>query len=466
MFWDQKCAREKVGTEVKGEIPGMLPLSTLSQTMSPARKASKLQSPPCSSGENGSSEPGSLWNKGSVSCLQAISSATESMNADLAITSKSPLASRWNRERPSHYHNKHKSEHVKDGGLNGSTHGEMSEQTQSRDILRSNNKMKHLFSKTNIEEIRDCERPSSAETLDDFLGDTTPVPHLCIFDQMSSESEEEEEEEDELLASWQESRERTADKSSLASSGLSQSQHSLDSFRSTFSSLSDGHSLSSLLEQIRRLPPTASGQIDNLYVDVMMLLGDILEIQLQRYQEAQGGATAAHSNKDMACRPKQRLSEELPDEVDQCRVCHSGDSSPTNPLLSPCHCSGSVRFIHLDCLKKWIKSRIDFGLGPYTVRRCELCMWRLRLDPNTFDLDKYYKEQKEVDAVSFLLILREIAGGFSFRTLLAKAFLPARMTRSCPLTRVQIWSLLPYLIRMRLRRNRQRTRSAPESSDT
>lgn len=102
---------------------------------------------------------------------------------------------------PAQYHNKLRSEHVRDGVLNGSTQGEASEQTQSRDILKSKDKTKHLCSKTNTEEITDSERPSTAETLDVFLGGATTVPYLSTVETPSSESEAEEADDD-LLDSW------------------------------------------------------------------------------------------------------------------------------------------------------------------------------------------------------------------------------------------------------------------------
>lgn len=57
-----------------------------------------------------------------------------------------------------------------------------------------------------------------------------------------------------------------------------------------------------------------------------------------------------------------RLLKELSNkEQRQCRICFDGDNSPTNPLLTPCLCSGSLRFTHLDCLKTWIQARVERG---------------------------------------------------------------------------------------------------------
>ena len=35
------------------------------------------------------------------------------------------------------------------------------------------------------------------------------------------------------------------------------------------------------------------------------------------------------------------------------------------PLVSPCFCCGSLKFVHQDCLQRWIKSS--------DIKRCELC---------------------------------------------------------------------------------------------
>lgn len=142
-----------------------------------------------------------------------------------------------NKVHPAQSYNKHRFEHVESRILNGSTHGEASKQTQSQDILRS--KTRHLFNKANTEEIIDSEHSSSAETLDNFLGDIAAVPQLSRLDTVSSKSEEEEPEDD-LLASWQDTYggsdyitvEATASQSNSAASSHSHRPHSRKSFKS------------------------------------------------------------------------------------------------------------------------------------------------------------------------------------------------------------------------------------------
>ena len=40
-----------------------------------------------------------------------------------------------------------------------------------------------------------------------------------------------------------------------------------------------------------------------------------------------------------------------------CRICYMEEDDPENPLVQPCICSGSMKYIHLKCLKHWINTR-------------------------------------------------------------------------------------------------------------
>lgn len=39
-----------------------------------------------------------------------------------------------------------------------------------------------------------------------------------------------------------------------------------------------------------------------------------------------------------------------------CRYCMEGESSESDPLISICKCSGSVKYLHLSCLREWLMS--------------------------------------------------------------------------------------------------------------
>ncbi|KAJ7984875.1 hypothetical protein DPEC_G00359310 [Dallia pectoralis] len=95
-------------------------------------------------------------------------------------------------------------------------------------------------------------------------------------------------------------------------------------------------------------------------------------------------------------RIKESLLAESSDEEegDRCRICHSGTVSPTDLLLSPCQCSGSLQYIHHNCLKKWIRAKIQSGTMWSAAKTCELCTGSLTLD---FDLDEFGVEQTNPD---------------------------------------------------------------------
>lgn len=53
-------------------------------------------------------------------------------------------------------------------------------------------------------------------------------------------------------------------------------------------------------------------------------------------------------------------------------MCRLGDA-PDNPLFYPCHCKGSIRFVHQDCLTKWLEHRQS--------NVCELCGYQFSFRP-------------------------------------------------------------------------------------
>ena len=69
-----------------------------------------------------------------------------------------------------------------------------------------------------------------------------------------------------------------------------------------------------------------------------------------------------------------------------CRVCYLEEEDEIeNPLVQPCQCSGSCKYIHLKCLKQWINTKSclkvdqnDFcSVFVFTESECELCKAKL-----------------------------------------------------------------------------------------
>ncbi|CAL8298685.1 unnamed protein product [Merluccius merluccius] len=73
-----------------------------------------------------------------------------------------------------------------------------------------------------------------------------------------------------------------------------------------------------------------------------------------------------------------------PSNQDICRICHcEGDEE--SPLITPCHCTGSLRFVHQSCLQQWIKSS--------DTRCCELCKYEFIMETKLKPLRKWEKLQ-------------------------------------------------------------------------
>lgn len=53
-----------------------------------------------------------------------------------------------------------------------------------------------------------------------------------------------------------------------------------------------------------------------------------------------------------------------------CRICHC-EADAQNPLLSPCYCAGSLKYVHQACLQQW--------LAASETRSCELCKFHFVL---------------------------------------------------------------------------------------
>ena len=52
----------------------------------------------------------------------------------------------------------------------------------------------------------------------------------------------------------------------------------------------------------------------------------------------------------------------------QCRFCLEPTTTRENPFIEPCSCSGTVRYVHTNCLRRWIA--LDPGRNS---QRCSIC---------------------------------------------------------------------------------------------
>lgn len=123
---------------------------------------------------------------------------------------------------------------------------------------------------------------------------------------------------------------------------------------------------------------------------------------------------------DPRCVLRLLLEESDEEEGDLCRICQMGEDSASNPLLQPCHCTGSLQFVHQECIKRWLCSKIHSGEPRNTaqfvqstepaeptccfragtnlesVTTCELCKKKLHLHIDDFDIEELYRTYVQV----------------------------------------------------------------------
>ncbi|XP_039273561.2 uncharacterized protein LOC120347588 [Styela clava] len=69
--------------------------------------------------------------------------------------------------------------------------------------------------------------------------------------------------------------------------------------------------------------------------------------------------------------------------MDFCRICHCEGDAEIGPLIAPCYCRGSLRYVHQACLQQWIKSSDS--------RHCELCGYQFIMDLKLMPFRKWKK---------------------------------------------------------------------------
>ena len=79
-----------------------------------------------------------------------------------------------------------------------------------------------------------------------------------------------------------------------------------------------------------------------------------------------------------------------------CKICLSDEYNVENPLITPCHCAGSMGWVHIECLQKWLSSKIasrdqnNSTCYSWKSLECELCKFkfpdRIQIKNNIYDL--------------------------------------------------------------------------------
>ncbi|KAM4623099.1 putative E3 ubiquitin-protein ligase MARCHF10 [Discoglossus pictus] len=99
------------------------------------------------------------------------------------------------------------------------------------------------------------------------------------------------------------------------------------------------------------------------------------------------------------------------EEGDLCRICLMGGDTTDNHMVAPCHCTGSLKYVHQDCLKRWLTAKIQSGAELDMVRTCEMCKQSVEAQMDGFNVNEQYRRHQEaqqgamVDPSLYLVLL-------------------------------------------------------------
>ncbi|XP_011846998.1 PREDICTED: E3 ubiquitin-protein ligase MARCH7 isoform X2 [Mandrillus leucophaeus] len=135
------------------------------------------------------------------------------------------------------------------------------------------------------------------------------------------------------------------------------------------------------------------------------------------------------------------LEDSEEEEGDLCRICQMAAASSSNLLIEPCKCTGSLQYVHQECMKKWLQAKINSGSSLEAVTTCELCKEKLELNLEDFDIHELHRahanEQAEYEFISsglYLVVLLHLC---------EQSFSDMMGNTNEPSTRVRLQRMIP-----------------------
>lgn len=111
-------------------------------------------------------------------------------------------------------------------------------------------------------------------------------------------------------------------------------------------------------------------------------------------------------------RNEEEITHANEEEIPKCRFCWDYYASQENPLFSSCKCSGSVGYIHFNCLKGWLEAKkqqkqsLAFSSYYWKAFECEICKkaypLQIRTHGKTYNLVEYEKPDGDFLALESL----------------------------------------------------------------
>ncbi|XP_070685348.1 E3 ubiquitin-protein ligase MARCHF7 [Pempheris klunzingeri] len=145
-------------------------------------------------------------------------------------------------------------------------------------------------------------------------------------------------------------------------------------------------------------PRRRVGLFENLSASVGPLGG----VESQLDVQADKPISSRDQEKLRKIKEKLLLEDSDEEEGDLCRICQMGEESASNPLIQPCRCTGSLQYVHQECIKRWLRSKIGSGTNLEAITTCELCKEKLRLNIDNFDIQELYRTHVQSEYDEFI----------------------------------------------------------------
>ena len=132
----------------------------------------------------------------------------------------------------------------------------------------------------------------------------------------------------------------------------------------------------------------------------------VKEINLDKLQKEQERKKIIIKNKNINEKKSNLILTNIKKNI--CRICYNEEEEESNPLIQPCQCTGTMKYIHYKCLKKWIETNSYIIIEKSNIYsiiniknfECELCNNKfpdiieyngkfLELSNNNFCYEKY-----------------------------------------------------------------------------
>ncbi|KAF4026444.1 hypothetical protein G4228_018617 [Cervus hanglu yarkandensis] len=146
------------------------------------------------------------------------------------------------------------------------------------------------------------------------------------------------------------------------------------------------------------------------------------------------------------------LEDSEEEEGDLCRICQMAAASSSNLLIEPCKCTGSLQYVHQECMKKWLQAKINSGSSLEAVTTCELCKEKLQLNLEDFDIHELHRaranEQAEYEFISsglYLVVLLHLCEQ-SFSDMMGNTNEPSTRVRLQKMIQKKMETITEHLI--------------------